>query len=277
MGYGKRLSVVANGSQRTRVCPRQQLLSGDYRVVDHIIHIAVTSCCGDAMNQKIYRYVVQYDGGSAPRPYGHICTLAICKPGIRKGATVGDWIIGVRSCAHDKIVYVMQVAQSMSLSEYWCDARFHERKAGSSPVPDNIYQPGINGNLEQVDNNVHNAGNKEADISGVNALIGERFWYFGKNSPRLPEDLEHLKPYPRSYTVHKNRRTDDIKNLERWLTTWSCGLHGEPINASSETLEWIAKEETGEKQYPVNKNAEYIRIVTDAVPNSSVSTTGCRR
>ena len=29
---------------------------------------------------SIFRYIVAYDYGTAPRPYGGVCSLAICKP-----------------------------------------------------------------------------------------------------------------------------------------------------------------------------------------------------
>ena len=46
---------------------------------------------------KIYSYVLRYDDGAAPNPFWDLCTLTICKPGIRKGALVGDWVLGTGS------------------------------------------------------------------------------------------------------------------------------------------------------------------------------------
>ena len=46
---------------------------------------------------KIYIYTVPVDDGAAPNPYGGVCTLAICKPNLRKIAKVDDWIIGLNS------------------------------------------------------------------------------------------------------------------------------------------------------------------------------------
>ena len=200
------------------------------------IYITVTFFhCGDIMTPRIFRYVVRHDGGSAPRPYDGFCTLAICKPRIRAVASSGDWIIGFRSCMPGYVVYVMQVAQSMPLDAYWDDTRFYDRRPdAASPVPDNIYRPYGNGDLEWGQNNIHNFDEKPRDISGHNVLIGSRFWYFGSTNPILPQSLEHLVPYPRGHTVHKNRRPDDVENLERWLGSWPCGIHGLPINASSE-------------------------------------------
>ena len=41
---------------------------------------------------NIYAYIVPVDDGAAPNPYGGVCTLAICKPNLRKIAKQGDWL-----------------------------------------------------------------------------------------------------------------------------------------------------------------------------------------
>lgn len=46
---------------------------------------------------KIFSYVVSRDFGFAPNPFFNFCTLATCKPKIRKDAKIGDWIIGTNS------------------------------------------------------------------------------------------------------------------------------------------------------------------------------------
>lgn len=190
---------------------------------------------------NIFRYLVRYDGGSAPRPYGGLCTLAICKPMIRRTATKGDWIIGVRSKAPDRVVYVMQVSEVVPFDRYWLDSRFIDRRAGASPVPDNIYQPNAYGELVQEPNPIHGQDETRTDLSGRNVLIGKRFWYFGSESPMLPTDLIHLVPYPRGHSVHVNRRDADVQNLELWLSGWSCGIHGIPIEATEKLLDWLPK------------------------------------
>jgi hypothetical protein len=42
------------------------------------------------MKKSIFVYVVKHDGGFAPNPFHGFCTLACCKPKIRKGAKEGD-------------------------------------------------------------------------------------------------------------------------------------------------------------------------------------------
>ncbi|WLQ14301.1 hypothetical protein O5O45_31785 [Hahella aquimaris] len=192
------------------------------------------------MKPNIFRYVVREDYGSAPRPFDGYCTLAICKPPIRKTAEVSDWIIGLRSGAPSQVVYVMQVNEILTFGEYWKDKRFANRKPGVSPVPDNIYFLNRSGQLEQKENPIHNSGNYETDVRGINVLVSNKFWYFGANSQLLPTDLIHLTPYPRGYTVHKNRRETDIEFLKIWLTPWKDGVHGAPINSTDKLLGWLA-------------------------------------
>lgn len=187
---------------------------------------------------RIYRYVVRYDGGTAPNPYGGYCTLALCKACIRRMARVNDWILGFRSKQPGRVVYVMQVSEALSFADYWSDRRFRSRKPGDGSVPtDNIYQPvSTEGTgkivLRQVDNATHGEGNVTDDLSGERVLISERFWYFGDRSPLIDDRLRHLMPYRRNYSVHVNRRTTDIEQLEKWLAKQPQGKHGTPINKS---------------------------------------------
>ena len=78
---------------------------------------------------KIYSYVLRYDDGAAPNPFWGTCTLAICKPAIRRKAQVGDWVVGTGSkkarCndgavynLSDRLVYAMKVTEVLSLAQY---------------------------------------------------------------------------------------------------------------------------------------------------------------
>lgn len=81
---------------------------------------------------RIHSYVVRYDSGFAPNPfYGH-CTLVTCKPGIRRSAEVGDWVIGSGSNARGvgrggHLVYGMRVTEVMTLDEYALNPRFESK------------------------------------------------------------------------------------------------------------------------------------------------------
>jgi hypothetical protein len=186
---------------------------------------------------RIYRYVVAYDGGTAPRPFDGLCSLAICKPRIRAAADVGDWIIGFRSRHPSEVLYAMQVTERLTLGDYWLDPRFSNRRPGQSAYPDNFYSPTNVDTLEQVPNHVHVPADAAKDCRGRNVLLSERFWYFGANSVPLPNELLHLVHTTQGHSVHHARRPDDVAKLRRWLETWPVGMHGQPVRSAMMTQE----------------------------------------
>ncbi len=149
----------------------------------------------------MYSYVVNHDGGSAPNPFYGFCTLAICKPLIRKKAKVGDWIIGTgnKRVGNDILIYAMKVTEVLSFDEYYNDYRFDKKKPNHGSrekyarLGDNIYKPVKNG-FKQL-RSVHSNGRledqryKKHDLSGKNALISDYFYYFGNKKVELPLDL----------------------------------------------------------------------------------------
>ena len=81
---------------------------------------------------KLYSYVLRFDDGAAPNPFGGYCTLTICKPRIRRVAKTGDWVIDTgskngkkngKTCnLQDMLVYAMKVKEVIPLAKYekWC-------------------------------------------------------------------------------------------------------------------------------------------------------------
>ena len=70
-------------------------------------------------SERLFTYKVAYDGGSAPNPFHGICTLAICKPVIRRVAEKDDVIVGL-GCGDEegRIVYCMVVSARVTWAEY---------------------------------------------------------------------------------------------------------------------------------------------------------------
>ena len=205
------------------------------------------------MTARVFRYVVRYDSGVAPRPFDGYCTLAICKPQIRATAAVGDWIIGFRSRSPGDVIYVMQVEEVLSFATYWADRRFMNRRPGTTSTPDNIYRPACDGALEQVQNHVHGATETATDLSGRNVLVSKKFWYFGSASPMISTDLAHLIYANRGHAVNIGRRPDDVDHLANWLSAWPMGIHGEPVDQS---LVSINARTRGKCQFPVREPSE---------------------
>ena len=69
---------------------------------------------------RIFRYILESDGGMAPCPQEGAVTLGTCKPGIRKSATIGDWVAGFMpgSLNRGDMVWAGQVAEKLSHDEY---------------------------------------------------------------------------------------------------------------------------------------------------------------
>ncbi len=84
---------------------------------------------------RLFSYRIRYDAGSAPNPFWNSCTLAICKPCIRKAAEVGDWVVGTGSTLarmgdiSGKVVYTMRVSQKMTMQEYdeYTRSKLHQK------------------------------------------------------------------------------------------------------------------------------------------------------
>lgn len=151
---------------------------------------------------RLFVYKVRYDIGFAPNPFHGTCTLATCKPRIRKSASVGDWIIGVGSKGnrtYGRLVFAMQVGEKLSFDEYWRDERFHAKRPdrrGSLKYRygDNIYHR-ENGEWIQEDgrhssdDGSPNAAHIRRDTGADGVLIGSWFTYWGGDGPEIPPVL----------------------------------------------------------------------------------------
>ena len=154
---------------------------------------------------RLYSYVVAHDTGFAPNPFWGYCTLANCKPAIRRTAQVGDWVVGL-SPKHlgNGLIYAMKVEKILSYGEYFADACFAAKKPDYSKGQvvyksgDNIYKPLPNGRLQQLqsmhsDGTEENPWRKAHDFGGKKVLISTAFYYFGSQAVPLPPDLDCLK------------------------------------------------------------------------------------
>jgi hypothetical protein len=154
----------------------------------------------------LYSYIVKHDSGFAPNPFFGYCTLACCKPGIRRKAKKGDWIVGLTPKADgNKIVYFMEVNEKMSFDKYWRNKRFSKKKPEldcgiKRKNGDNIYEPQGTGGYRQLPS-AHSKpkfGNREdpkmkrRDLGGQGVLVSKHFAYFGSEPKTLPKGLKRL-------------------------------------------------------------------------------------
>jgi hypothetical protein len=76
---------------------------------------------------RIYTYVIEHDLGFAPNPFHKICTLAGCKPRVRKYAQERDYVIGTAAADTKKsghLSYWMRISKIVTFDEYWRNPLF---------------------------------------------------------------------------------------------------------------------------------------------------------
>jgi hypothetical protein len=190
---------------------------------------------------RLYSYCIPIDDGAAPNPFWSYCTLAICKPVIRRVAQVGDWVIGTGSCRSPigdisgYLVYAMRVTRKLPMEEYETWAKRHCRRkipkwTARDPrhrLGDAIYD--FRFAPPQLRKSVHDEGNRRRDLSGVYVLISDHFFYFGDNPVTLPQ---HLLPLARQTQGHRSLANDTLLNpFLTWLNSHELTpnmLYGQP-------------------------------------------------
>ena len=197
-----------------------------------------------------YSYLVEHDFGLAPNPFGKYCTLAVCKPKIRKSSNLrlDDWIIGTGSKALENtsrkklkhhLIYTMQVSEIILMEKYWSDPRFEYKKPiinGPlvSMYGDNFYHKDLSGKWIQEDSahSSHDGKTNEehlkTDTSGKNVLIAELFYYFGDKAPLIPKSLQDI-----CHTTLGEKKLSEEKGEQfvDWVrSNFNSGINGDPIN-----------------------------------------------
>lgn len=201
---------------------------------------------------KIYSYVIKSDSGFAPNPFWGYCTLATCKPVIRRIAKEGDWVIGtgsVENVGNDRLVYAMKVTEVMPLEDYWEDKRFEKKKPGkgtSRRVGDNIYYRDAKGIVKQYFPSRHSFSNREnpeskdRDSTGKNVLISKKgnFYYFGRKAPKIPDShLYLIKKGP----GHRCNFDQGTTKFLRWIQKKEPGVHGVPFDYPAKQENCVSK------------------------------------
>lgn len=194
-----------------------------------------------------FSYKIEHDFGLAPNPFHGYCTLAVCKSSIRsnKHLEIGDWIIGTGTKTLGnlhKLIFAMCLEEKLTFNEYWEDVRFEKKK------------PVINGSLVQMygdnfyhqdpktkewiqENSAHsledgspNIAHLKRDTGGTFVLISKEFYYFGKESPPIPDKFIQVCSEGRdmkSVSIPKDIAGEFIN----WLKEkYSNGIHGDPTS-----------------------------------------------
>ncbi len=150
---------------------------------------------------RLFTYTIPVDDGAAPNPFRGMCSLAICKPGIRRVAKPNDWVAGLGSKNAPSgdlsgcLVYAMRVEEVLTLEEYdrqapskWPHRIPNVASADlSERLGDCIYDFAGGSAVQRP--GVHGLENVNTDLSGKNVLLSKDFYYFGNRARRLPDWL----------------------------------------------------------------------------------------
>jgi Nucleotide modification associated domain 2 len=195
---------------------------------------------------SLYSYCIPYDDGAAPNPYWGGCTLVICKPGIRRTAQVGDWIVGTGSKharvdhkrtqdLSGRVVYAMKVTDKKTMAEYdaytkaklpekipdW-ESPEHRRRLG-----DSIYDYSTRSPKQRP--GVHKRENMATDCRGKYALLSTHFYYFGDRAIPLEGRLIDIAQNRQGHRRHLNQGYFD--EFVQWINGlgYTPGCLGEPL------------------------------------------------
>lgn len=202
-----------------------------------------------AEQPTIYSYVVARDFGFAPNPFHGVCTLATCKPHIRKAALTGDWVIGTGSAARKRagfLVFTMKVEEALTFDDYWKDERFLLKRPnlrGSKKIAfgDNIYHRKGEGYDWKQENSHHtlpdgrtNSVNLNTDTSVNRVLVSRTFTYWGGQGPAVPAEFRNFNGDD-IVCAARNHRSNFAPELVQAFLAWLAplahdGYSGEPLD-----------------------------------------------
>lgn len=203
---------------------------------------------------RLFSYTIPIDDGAAPNPFHGMCTLAICKPSIRRAAEPGDWVAGLGSVnapsgdLSGRLVYAMLVEDVISLKEYdhRAEAEWPHRipkvfsRDLAERLGDCIYDFSRSG-APFLRTGVHGEGNRKSDLGGKNVLLSRDFYYFGNRAIPLPKEL---LPICHQGQGHKSKANDPyVATFEHWLRGLGLGggqIYGWPDTVISWSQERVA-------------------------------------
>jgi hypothetical protein len=180
----------------------------------------------------IYSYVVEHDLGFAPNPFHGLCSLACCKPQIRKSVKEGDYIIGTgatRPKLTGHLAFWLRVEKIITFDNYWIDPQFRRKKPMMSGTTflrygDNIYHRDASGTFQQEDSfhsledGTVSLGDLRRDTGATDrVLLAHEFAFWGRSGIKLLDDLAcFIKKGP----GHKcDFSEEQIQRFFSWLGT----------------------------------------------------------
>lgn len=183
---------------------------------------------------RLYVYNLTTDNNGAPCLYDGVLSLAICKPGIRTTAQVGDLIFGFAGTTlhpDKRLVYVARVTDIVEGCDYYANGRYSRR-------PDSVYQFTDRHYCPRLGACYHGKGEeRRVDLgSGPEhkravVLMSRDFRYLGGDGSAVREGLEEVKrcleTLRRGHRVnHSTPLVTELETLKREL--WRDCAQSEP-------------------------------------------------
>jgi hypothetical protein len=181
---------------------------------------------------KLYSYVVRWDHGFAPNPFFGLCSVATCKPDIRKAAKIGDYVLGTGSATRGlagKVSFLLRIGEIITFDQYWGSPRFARKipvMNGSlqQRFGDNIYHK-EDGKWVQADSRHSRLGshpnlnNLKRDTGKTErVLLATDFVYWSGDGPKVPARLDkfvHRTPGHRAFFSEA-----EIQRFADWIGTF---------------------------------------------------------
>jgi hypothetical protein len=205
---------------------------------------------------RLHSYIVEHDLGFAPNPFHGVCTLAACKPKIRKYAKLGEYIIGTgtkKRQINGRLIYIMRVAEIIGFNQYWNDPRFARKKPvmnGSvlQRYGDNIYHreqicdPWLQeDSFHSQENGIAQFENLRTDTGSTDrVLIGDWFIYWGSDGPQIPAEFADFVQ-----TTQGHKSIDDVDRISAFVE-WASSK-GEADTVIGDPCEWSFEEKRARK------------------------------
>lgn len=152
---------------------------------------------------RLFAYKMVRDYGFAPNPFDGFCTLATCKPKIRKAAKEGDLIIACGSAKNGfagRAICALRVTGKSTFQQYWDNPLFKRKRpilglSRRRAFGDNIYHRDPEGNWIQEDSHhslhegISNQLNLMRDTSSDHVLWSDDFIYWGREAVDIPPEF----------------------------------------------------------------------------------------
>jgi len=186
---------------------------------------------------KLFVYRIVSDIGAAPNLLDGLLTLTLCKPGIRKSAQVGDYVLALVALQHAqltgkgpdryyKAAYLFTIRDKVGILDYkaWCNVH----------APSKICVPNSAawGNCQyestgaQREGGPHGEFNKNRDLGGRFSLISDHYAAWTSTAPHTLSDSEldnigldrsQIQTATRNFFTIPLERPEQIAALERLI------------------------------------------------------------